>query len=962
MSNLVALEPFDCDGDVGSVGIKWEKWKRALGIYLEAANIEIPSKKRATLLHMGGLGIQEIYYNLPGAHVSMVNPGDIDVYKIAVEKLDNYFAPKQSKIYERHIFRLLKQEPEEKLEKFLVRLRNQAEKCKFSNPEENLMDQIVEKCYSADLRKKILTIGDTITLDTIITEANAIEAVGRQMENFGEKKPSVEINKVTTQNRRADSSSSKSCYRCGSRNHLSFSCPDKEITCRKCGIIGHAAQHCRTKSIKRKFKGKFSSKEVKKPKVRRRSQDDDNGGVNYIFHIDSDEDILCNIGGVPVKLVIDSGSKCNILSEETWNYLKKSKCIVFNQIKKPNKVFMAYASDKPLDILGSFKAEIAINHNKQIGTFYVIKNGTKNLLGKDTAKLLRVLRIGLENKVHVNALSAFPKFKNVVINIPIDETVKPVVQPYRRIPIPLEKKVNEKIQELLDSDIVEPVNGPSKWVSPMVPVLKPNGEIRICIDMRRANRAIIRENHPLPTIHQLIPNFRKAKLFSRLDVKNAFHQIEISENSRYITTFISNKGLFRYTRLNFGISCAPEMFQKIMERILSSCNGAIVFIDDIVVFGETENEHNMRLKTTLDILKENNVLLNKDKCIYNISVIQFLGHELSPKGIKPLDKYISVIKAFRSPSTVHELQSFLGLVNYIGKWIPNLATTTEPLKQILRHRLGKNEDISKYWQKPQHKAFHTLKDCLSNVATLGYYDPEDRTQVIADASPVGLGAVLIQYDSEGPRVIAYGNKSLSDCERRYCQTEKEALALVWAVEHFHIYLFGKLDFELITDHKPLEIIFGEKSKPCARIERWVLRLQAYKFKVIYRPGKTNIADSLSRLCINNGPSVSFDDEEHIQQIVEYSRPIATPLSEIKRHSQSDTEIMKVRKWLSTNQSDDDIKHFHAFKPELCFHDEILLRGNKIVVPSKLRPTVLQAAHEGHPGIVAIKNRLRTKVW
>ena len=140
--------------------------------------------------------------------------------------------------------------------------------------------------------------------------------------------------------------------------------------------------------------------------------------------------------------------------------------------------------------------------------------------------------------------------------------------------------------------------------------------------------------------------------------------------------------------------------------------------------------------------------------------------------------------------------------------------------------------------------------------------------MIADASPVGLGAVLIQIGLNGPRIIAYGNKSLTECEKRYCQTEKEALALVWAVEHFKTYLFGK-EFELISDHKPLETIFGQRSKPCARIERWVLRLQAFKYKIIYRPGKSNIADPLSRLCKTHA-SKPFDNENYINQIVDYS--------------------------------------------------------------------------------------------
>ncbi|CAH2088526.1 unnamed protein product [Euphydryas editha] len=288
------------------------------------------------------------------------------------------------------------------------------------------------------------------------------------------------------------------------------------------------------------------------------------------------------------------------------------------------------------------------------------------------------------------------------------------------------------------------------------------------------------------------------------------------------------------------------MFQKILEKILLGCEGTFNFIDDIIVHGSTEKERDQRLNKVLQVLKENDVLLNEKKCIYKTKNIEFLGHELSGSGVRPLDKYLTAIKSSRTPNTIEEIQSFLGLVNFVSKWIPDFATLTEPMHEMLRLGLGKKANIQKNWSTRQDKAFEALKKSLSNIRSLGYYNPSDRTQIIADASPVGLGAVLVQIGKDGPRVIAYGHKALTDCEKRYCQTEKEALALVWAGEHFKIYLFSK-DFELISDHKPLETIFGRTSKPCARIERWVLRLQAYRYKVIYRPGKSNIADTISRL-------------------------------------------------------------------------------------------------------------------
>lgn len=965
-SALPSLEHFNCEGDPVSVGIRWEKWKRALEIYFLAANINSVGKKRATLLHIGGLALQEVYYNLPGAHVD--ESDDIDVYQIAIEKLDEYFSPKQSRYYERYIFRLMKQEESERFETFLVRLRNQADKCKFAAKDENLIDQIVEKGHSAELRKKILSAGDSVTLQQVITIATTLETVNRQLDTF--EKPSQsktygetnksEINKLHTRKFPSkNQTSSKNCFRCGSSKHLSFddSCPARERKCLKCGIIGHFKDYCRTKLQKRKTQANSDEKTDRSKRQRLSKPYKNTDEVDYIFHLDDDATVTCKIGGVAVEMLIDSGSKCNIITEKTWNYLKGHKIKAINQIKKPDKILLPYGSQKPLEILGSFDASITIDNKvTKNATFYVIRNGTRDLLGKVSAIQLNALRVGIP----VNNISTFPKFKDITIQIPINKEISPVIQPYRRIPIPLEEKVNKKLIELKEADIIEEVNGPSPWVSPMVPILKENGEVRICIDMRRANEAIIRENHPLPTMDELLPNFRQAKYFSRLDIKNAFHQLEIDEGSRYITTFSTGKGLFRYKRLMFGISCAPEMFQKVLEKLLLGCEGTANFIDDIIIYGSDEKEHNRRLNKVLQVLKDNNVLLNEDKCIFKTNKIEFLGHELTAEGIKPLDKYIKAIQSARRPSTVEEIQSFLGLVNYVGKWIPNLASLTEPLRRLVRLKLNKSTNIQKYWSSMQDKAFESLKQQLADIKTLGYYNPADKTQIIADASPVGLGAVLIQIDGKGPRVIAYGNKSLTDCEKRYCQTEKEALALVWAVEHFKIYLLGK-EFDLISDHKPLETIFGLRSKPCARIERWVLRLQAYKYKVVYCPGKDNIADPISRLCKSN-QLVPFDSENYLNSIVEYSRPVAVPLNEIDSASATDAEITDLKNGVFYNKWDESVTAYKPFQTEICFHGNIALRANKLIIPKKLRDRVLESAHLGHPGIVAMKTRLRTKVW
>lgn len=971
-SNLPSLDKLDLEGDSASLGQRWEKWKRSLNIYLEATDITAPVKRRATLLLLGGSSLQEIFYNLPGANAEPTN--DNNVFEIAIQKLNDYFTPKQSKVYERHVFRLIRQEEGEKFEKFLVRLRNQAEKCQFDKPEEHLIDQVTEKCSLIDLRKKILTIGDNITLDKIITEANTLEVVGRQMEEYGQQNKNHDVNAIASfkgnktfskyDSRKFRVVPDKGCGRCGNSKHTSNdkNCPAIGKTCHVCGKLGHFRQYCRTQLLKkRKMEDNDTRKEARPTKQMRKHKGIDNvteEEVDYVFNINNDANIECDVGGIRTKMLIDSGSKYNLITDQTWTMLKQKGVTCFNQNGKPNKILLAYGSQVPLEIMGSFETEIKVNDREERAYIYVIANGSRNLLGKDSAINLGVLKLGTDINQIKN--ETFPKFKDVLVEIPIDDAQRPVSQPYRRIPIPIEEKIELKIKELLESDIIEEVHEPSKWISPIVPILKDNGELRLCVDMRRANMAIMRENHPLPSMEHLLPKIRKAEYFTKLDIKNAFHQVELHPNSRHITTFISSKGLYRYKRLMFGITCAPELFQKILEKMLLKCDGAINFIDDILIYGRTEQEHNLRLQKVLQVLEENNVLLNNEKCLYKVKKVNFLGHELTSEGVRPLNKYIESVTHFRVPKTIEELQSFLGLVNYINKWIPNMATLTEPLKQLLRQKFGKNANIEEFWTPQQDRTFRLLKETLTKIPTLGYYDVSDKTQVIADASPVGLGAVLVQIDAKGPRIVSYGNRTLTDCERRYSQTEKEALALVWAVEHFNVFLFGK-EFDLVTDHKPLEVLFGAKSKPCARIERWVLRLQAYRYNIKYKPGKTNIADPLSRLCpyINHS---KLKSDEHVHQIVENARPRAVSMAEIKMQSEQDLEIKKVKKGIYNNDWDESVRGFKIFESELCFFDNVLLRGNRLVIPSKLRKDVLDAAHEGHPGIIAMKGRLRCKVW
>lgn len=359
----------------------------------------------------------------------------------------------------------------------------------------------------------------------------------------------------------------------------------------------------------------------------------------------------------------------------------------------------------------------------------------------------------------------------------------------------------------------------------------------------------------------------------------------------------------------------------------------------------------------LDRLKVKGVELNWEKCLFGVTQLEFLGHRISADGISPSRTKVNAILSFRPPSCESEVRSFLGLANYMNKFIPNLATLDEPLRELTK----KNTKFE--WNEMQKDSFEAIKCAMATATKLGFFARNDHTAVMADASPTGLGAVLLQTDTQGySRIICHASKSLTETERRYCQTEKEALALVWSVERFRMYLYGRA-FELLTDCKALEFLFTPRSKPCARIERWVLRLQAFDYQISHIPGHQNIADSLSRLATLQ--PVPFDPEEEIF-IREIAASAATASAlkweEIEEQSRNDLEIREIiHKILKGDQKDLPLA-YKVIANELCIVGDVLMRVDRIVMPSKLRERVLHLAHEGHPGIRLMKSHLRSNVW
>jgi hypothetical protein len=278
------------------------------------------------------------------------------------------------------------------------------------------------------------------------------------------------------------------------------------------------------------------------------------------------------------------------------------------------------------------------------------------------------------------------KLKDVKVKIHVDENVKPVIQPHRRIPFHIRKQVEAELDRLEKLDIIEKVDGPTPWVSPIVAAPKPKNpnEIRLCVDMRESNKVILRSRHITPTLDDMILDLNGSKVFSKMEIRNGYHQLELSEDSRNITTFTAHVGLRRYKRLSFGVSSAAEIFQNTLSNVLKGLDGVRNIADDIIVFGRNQEEHNKRLCKLFERLKERNLTLNKAKCEFNKDKLEFYGHIFNANGISADPKKISAIRNTQIPTDVGEVRSFLAMTNYVGRFVPNYSSVTEPLRMLTK--------------------------------------------------------------------------------------------------------------------------------------------------------------------------------------------------------------------------------------------------------------------------------------
>ena len=533
----------------------------------------------------------------------------------------------------------------------------------------------------------------------------------------------------------------------------------------------------------------------------------------------------------------------------------------------------------------------------------------------------------------------------------------PIAQPSRRIPMHLEDKVENLIEEMLQKDIIQKAESP--WNSPIVVVPKKNGTIRLCVDYRQLNKITSRPIFPIPNTKNIFDTLEGATYFSSLDLSMGYHQVEVREEDIEKTAFSTKTGQYTYKRMPFGLCSAPSTFQMVMNGLLRNFTWrqCVCYLDDVLIFGKTLKEHVLNLSSIFDALLKAGVKLSPNKCFFLRKELKFLGHVINAKGIQTDPEKTSKIKEWPIPQSNKELHSFMGLANYYRSFIKDYANVVNPLEKLLNKT---KEKSSKWvWEEDHNIAFETIKMLLTSAPVLGYPKKECIFILDTDASHNATGAVLSQIQNGKEVVIEYASHTFSKHEKQYCITRKELLAVYRYVNKFKHYLLAKR-FIIRTDHQSLTWLMNWKNPSTSQYCKWIAELQMFDFDIQHRKGILHVApDALSRYPLNCGQCEikHFDPKQKRNVKV---------LNEINSVCQTtDEELSKIKLAIEKISNDESEKcTLLKMLQDLCINNGDLCLKQKckmLIIPEKVkRLQIIRQCHIdlGHVGMRQCLERLK----
>lgn len=998
--------------------LQYTNYAIATGLDKKPAEIQV-----ATFLSVIGRECLKIFTRL-----DIEETDKSDVKKI-LEALDKHFEPESNVIYERFVFGSASQEINESIDQYVCRLRHLASNCKYGALESELIrDRLVLGVSDISLRKKLLGNAN-LTLSTAIDASRALEATNKQFKKMSNQNEDEEmVNKTSDMQGRTNTyqnNRNKPCIYCGKFHVWKKSlCPAFGKKCQNCGKQNHFSNVCKQNKSKTSFSkpksnSKYSNSRQKNTFKRNlhqvglsnESSSEDDESQESLYTLESlfngylntcsgnpkskkqwytEIELSCNSQFSAFKCQLDTGSTSNVINIRDYSTIVSE----HSPSLKPSILRLKCYDGKIIKPLGQQTLQCMYDKRCYNLLFQVVKTPSyqKPLLSAEACEELGLIEVKA-NLCHMKNVSnpwskedIFSQYGDVfkglgklpgLYHLEIDQSAVPVKHAPRRIPIPLKKKLKEKLLELESKNIIKKESNPTEWISSMVVVVR-NDKIRICIDPKDLNLALRRSHYQIPTIEEMLPNLAKAKVFTSLDAKDGYWQVELDEPSSKLTTFWTPEGRYRWLRLPFGIAPAAEEFQRRLHETLDGIEGVCVIADDILVYGcgdsyhDAVNDHDRKLRLVLERARKYNLKLNKSKSKLREKELAYMGHVLTQNGLKPDDSKIHAIQKMAKPENLTDLQRFLGLVTYLAKFVPALSERCEVLRQLSQ------KDVPWTWDSIHDKAFEALKKQISKAPVLKYFNVTKPVTLQCDASETGLGCALLQDGQP----VAFASRTMTQTERRYAQIEKELLSILFGCNRFHQYIAGKEDISVETDHQPLVSIFKKSilSAP-KRLQCMILKLQKFNITLTYKKGsKMYLADTLSRAAQRTSKNDREDleawqihkieaEEKAYKKLEEISSTenlnvTNNRLQQIKRETSKDKELLQTKEiilegWPTTKEElPQDAKQYWTYRDELSVQDGLIFKGERLVVPKSLRKEMLKRIHASHQGIDASLRKAR----
>lgn len=899
-----------------------------------------------------------------------------------VDLVTNHLEPQRSEIAERHVFRQRRQRSDESLTDYLQNLKHLAVTCNFGTRlEENLRDQFVSGLSSDVMRSRIFA-EKSVDYRKAVELALALEAAERHASMSATRPASSEgggeagEGLYATVGRRARVSSAAAasagtvgapagaegaaCWRCG-RMHRGSRCRFANYNCDECNQRGHLKVMCK----KAQNRGKVNLS--KNHNFISESSEEDFFNMDISSQGDSPFYINIVVESCDLKFEIDTGSRISAINEDCYVKLFSHKVIF-----KDNLILRSYAGSR-IYALGYILVRVQLNSTIVNDLkLYVIKGGGRPLLGREWLQSLDISQINInelmeEDKFVTLWRKEFPEVcrnglgtcnKKFQLQLVDNNAVFVRARP---VPLALRARVEQELARLERDGTIYRVEH-SDYGTPIVPVIKSNGDIRICGDYKiTINPKLKRDFYPLPRIEELFANLSNGEEYSKIDLRHAYEQVILENESQKYTAITTHIGTYVYRRTPYGLSCVPEKFQKLMEEILRGVPNTVVFLDDICVTGVNRQTHLNNLRAVFERLRQAGLTVKLDKCKFLQKNVAYLGFVIDKEGLHPDPKKVEAIKEIPTPTNVTQLKSFLGFLNYYGKFIPNLSTMLHPLHNLLK------KSVRWVWDSHCIAAFEEAKRSLLSKHVLAHYEEGLPLVLSVDSSAHGVGAVLAhRYPDGRERPVSCVSRTLNAAERNYSQLDKEALAIYFGVSKHHQYLFGR-HFILKTDHKPLTFIFGDKQgipqTAASRLQRWAARLAAYDYEIQFvRSVDNGPADALSRLPL----SYRRHSTQGFSYIYLLEETLPVSFKEVAYETKNDPLLSKILNYVNFQWP--SFVNCEFEKPYFIRKDSIsvdlgcLLYKFRVIIPPKLRVKVLNELHEGHLGMNKMKNIARNYVY